>query len=275
MASLSSPHHVLLLGGSGKVAQLLTPMLLKRSWTVTSIIRNPEQVSNLERLSPAGKGKLNVRVWSIEDEARSEEGAKALLDEVKPDYVVFSAGAGGKGGEGRTFKIDRDAAINFLRASASQNSPVKRFILISFLTSRLRKAPWWTDDQWREAREGVLTQLKTYYEAKVAADQALYEIAKAKGERDGGDGFAAVSLRPGELTLDNVRGVELGKTRNTSGKTSREAVAYVTAKLLDSEGLRSGWIDLLDGGEDPDDAVRRVVDEGVDCAEGEPFYEAK
>jgi nucleoside-diphosphate-sugar epimerase len=96
---MSPPHHVLLLGGSGKIARLLTPMLLRRSWAVTSIIRDPAQVGSLQKL---GEGEgidgklLNVRVWSIE-EVKSDEKAKELIDEVKPDYVVFSAGAGGKG----------------------------------------------------------------------------------------------------------------------------------------------------------------------------------
>jgi nucleoside-diphosphate-sugar epimerase len=93
---MAAAHHVLLLGGSGKVAQLLTPMLLQRSWTVTSIIRNPDQVTNLQKLGENQGGKLNVLVRSLE-EVKSDDQAKSLIDEVKPDYVVFSAGAGGKG----------------------------------------------------------------------------------------------------------------------------------------------------------------------------------
>lgn len=82
------------------MAQLLTPMLLQRSWTVTSIIRDPEQVAGLQKLgekeNKSGGGKLNVRVWSLED-CKSDEQARGLIEEVGPDYVVFSAGAGGKG----------------------------------------------------------------------------------------------------------------------------------------------------------------------------------
>lgn len=89
-------HHVLLLGGFGKVAQLLTPLLLQRSWNVTSIIRNPDQVPHLEQLRGNHSGKLNVLVRSIED-VKNEVQAKTLIDEVKPDYVVWSAGAAGKG----------------------------------------------------------------------------------------------------------------------------------------------------------------------------------
>lgn len=89
-------HHVLILGGHGKIAQLLTPILLKKSWTVTSLIRAEDQVPAIEKLAVPGKGKLNVLVRSIE-EVSSEAKAKAILDEVKPDSIVFSAGAGGKG----------------------------------------------------------------------------------------------------------------------------------------------------------------------------------
>lgn len=87
---MSSPH-VLLLGGSGKIAQLLTPMLLQRAWSVTSVIRNPEQAAGLEKLGEGHQGKLNVLVRSVED-VKSEAQAQSLLDEVKPSYVVWSAG---------------------------------------------------------------------------------------------------------------------------------------------------------------------------------------
>ncbi|KAI0389117.1 NAD dependent epimerase/dehydratase [Xylariaceae sp. FL0594] len=278
---MSPPHHVLLLGGNGKVARLLTPMLLRRSWAVTSIIRDPEQVPSIKKLAEGleGEGKeglLDVRVWSIEEEATSVEKCRELIDEVKPDYVVWSAGAAGKGAPERTDIIDRDAAINFIRASASTiTSPssvkIRKFILISFLTSRVQGAPWWTPQQWRDVKEGELFRsLRRYYEAKVAADRVLYEES-LKFKHDGND-IAFVSLRPGLLTTEPIGGVKLGKTPETSGTSSRASVAYLTAKLLDTDGLHSCYLDMLDGDEDPDEAVKRVVEEGVDCAEGEPYF---
>lgn len=83
--------HVLILGGHGQVAQLLTPLLLRRSWTVTSLIRAPEQVPAIEKLGSGLPGKLQVVVRSI-DAVDSSERAGAILDEVKPQYVVWSAG---------------------------------------------------------------------------------------------------------------------------------------------------------------------------------------
>lgn len=83
--------HVLVIGGHGKIAQLLTPLLLKRSWTVTSMIRTQEQASTIEALGKGQAGKLNVLVSSLED-VQDEAQAKSILDKVKPDYVVWSAG---------------------------------------------------------------------------------------------------------------------------------------------------------------------------------------
>lgn len=95
-----SPHHVLLLGGHGKIAQLLTPLLLRRGWDVTSVIRSQEQVATVQKLGDAAKdgdagsraGKLTVLVRSLE-EVKSEGDARAVLEEVSGvDYVVWSAG---------------------------------------------------------------------------------------------------------------------------------------------------------------------------------------
>lgn len=86
-----APHHVLVIGGHGKIAQLLTPLLLRRSWTVTSLIRAQEQAPAIQRLGSGLPGTLNVLVRSI-DEVDSQERAASILNEVKPDYVAWSAG---------------------------------------------------------------------------------------------------------------------------------------------------------------------------------------
>jgi dTDP-4-dehydrorhamnose reductase len=85
--------HALIIGGHGKIAQLLTPLLLRRSWDVTSLIRSEEQVAAIRKLGE-GTGtsaKLTVLVRSLVD-VKGPEQAKSILDEVKPDTVVWSAG---------------------------------------------------------------------------------------------------------------------------------------------------------------------------------------
>jgi ABC-type cobalt transport system substrate-binding protein len=82
---------ILLLGGHGKVSLLMTPKILSRSWNLTSMIRNPDQKSDILEAGKNGPGKLDVLVKSIED-VKSDDDAKKILDKVKPDWVIWSAG---------------------------------------------------------------------------------------------------------------------------------------------------------------------------------------
>ena len=84
-------HNILLIGGHGKVAQLLTPILLARSWNVTSMIRTAEQKPTIEKLGQGQPGKLEVLVSSVED-VKSEGDALKILEQAKPDWVVWTAG---------------------------------------------------------------------------------------------------------------------------------------------------------------------------------------
>jgi hypothetical protein len=87
---MSAPH-VLLLGGHGRVSLLMTPKMLARSWNVTSIIRDPSQTAEIESLGKGQPGQIRVLVRSL-DNIKSDEDAKKILDEVRPDWVVWSAG---------------------------------------------------------------------------------------------------------------------------------------------------------------------------------------
>ncbi|KAF9878881.1 nad dependent epimerase dehydratase family protein [Colletotrichum karsti] len=260
-----SSRHVLILGGHGKVSQYLTPILLNKSWTVTSVIRAQEQVPTIEKLGAGSAGKLNVLVRSVED-VRDQAQAQAILDEVKPDTVIWSAGAGGKGDPQRTFTVDRDAAIHFVKASVATPS-VKKFILVSYLASRKNKPTWWSDDEWQGALD-VNKKLSNYFKAKVAADEVLWEESRTRPD------FAGVSLRPGTLSDEPAGKVEFGKTKGSRGTSSRQSVAEVAALIAEQEGFKTSWVDHLDGQEDPKEAVARVAREGVDVAEGEAFYKA-
>lgn len=82
---------VLLLGGHGKIALKLTPLLLNRAWNVTSVVRNPDHESEILALGQGRKGKLNVLISSLED-VKNVADAQKILDAVTPDYVVWSAG---------------------------------------------------------------------------------------------------------------------------------------------------------------------------------------
>ncbi|KAL6720445.1 hypothetical protein ACLMJK_002368 [Lecanora helva] len=251
---------VLLLGGHGKVSQLLTPLILSRSWQLTSLIRDPAQKPAILDLGKNQPGQLDVVISSLED-IKSQSQAKEIIDSTSPSYIVWSAGAGGKGGPARTKAIDQDACIAFIQAAAATPS-VSKLIIISYVGSRRAKAPWWNDDEWvamQEVNNGVL---KNYYPAKLAADEALSSLYP-KGKA----GSVGISLRPGNLTDGEGANVILGRT-GARGKVPRQDVARVTAELLANDGVDSGWLDLLEGEEDIGAAVSRYAKDGVDCSEG-------
>ena len=83
--------HVLLLGGHGKISLLLTPLLLQRSWTVTSVIRSIAQKPDIFSAAGPHASNVDVRIHDLES-ITSQADAQAIIDETKPEYVVFSAG---------------------------------------------------------------------------------------------------------------------------------------------------------------------------------------
>ena len=93
LVEIMSAPRVLLLGGHGKVSLHLTPLLLAKSWNVTSVIRDPKQQDEILALGRGQKGQVDVLVESLED-VKSDAHAQKVLDRVKPDYVVWSAGRG-------------------------------------------------------------------------------------------------------------------------------------------------------------------------------------
>ena len=139
--------------------------------------------------------------------------------------------------------------------------------MVSYLASRRTKPAWWSDEDWAAAEDLNSRVLPHYYRAKLAADEALYAASKERGSS-----FVGINLRPGTLTLEPAGKVELGKTKHSRGNVSRESVARVADLLLASDGVKNSWLDLLDGDEEPAQAVERVIRDGVDAAEGESVY---
>ncbi|KAJ8107777.1 hypothetical protein OPT61_g8633 [Boeremia exigua] len=269
-------HHVLLIGGHGKVSQLLTPLLLSRSWNVTSVIRTAEQKPAIEALGKNQPGKLDVLVSSVSD-VKTESDAKQIIDRVKPDWVVWSAGAGGKGGAANTLAVDHDAAIAFTKASIHTPS-VKKFLTVSYLSSRRGRPSWWADSDWETAQKTNNEILPTYFKAKIAADEVLTVLSRERVEQEAKDGvpekerFAGISLRPGALTDAKAGGVKVGKL-GAGGKTSRDTTAHAIAATLETDFR--GWLDVIDGDEDPTTAIQKLSDQGIDTAEEEDWVAAK
>ncbi|EXJ69662.1 uncharacterized protein A1O5_06733 [Cladophialophora psammophila CBS 110553] len=262
---MSTAPRVLVLGGHGKVSLFLQPLLLAKKWDVTSVVRNPAHEAEILALGKDKPGKIEVLVDSLDD-VKEVSDAQRVLEKVRPDIVVWSAGAGGKGGPSRTKAIDMVAAKCYISASLAIPS-VRKFLMVSYHASRKGYPPWWTDEDRKAADNINQNILPHYYQAKVEADEHLEALAKKR--LDSGDKqFQAINLRPGTLSDKPGTGkVALGKTP-VNGSVPREDVARVAAALLDRNDTR-GWFDLLEGEEPIEEAIDSLVKTGHNGLEGE------
>jgi len=240
------------------------------------MIRSADQKPTIEKLGQGQPGKLSVLVSSVSD-VKSEADASKILEQVKPTWVIWSAGAGGKGGASNTMAVDRDAAIAFTKASV--NSPeVKKFLTVSYLSSRRGRPSWWSDQDWETAQKTNTEILPTYYKAKIAADEVLTVLSTNRVKEEESKSipaesrFAGISLRPGTLTDEKAGGVRVGKL-GAGGKTSRATAAHAILAALES-GTR-GWVDVIDGDEDVNAAMQKLAKEGIDTAIEEDWDAAK
>lgn len=207
---------VLIIGGHGKVALLLAPILKDAGWEVTSVIRN---AAHIDDVAATGANPVLHDVVS----SSHEELTEVLAGH---DAVIWSAGAGG-GSPERTYTVDRDAAIASMDAAAAAG--VERYLMVSYLGAR-------TD-------HGVPADNSffAYAEAKAAADAHLRSSA-----------LAWTILAPGALTLDAPTGLidptpATAREAGASGNTSRANVALVTAAALQRPDTIMRTIEFTDG----------------------------
>jgi uncharacterized protein YbjT (DUF2867 family) len=186
---------ILIIGGHGKVALLLAPLLVARGDAVTSVIRNSEHVAEVAA-SGASPRPADIEALSLDEMIALVEGH---------DAIVWSAGAGG-GNPARTFAVDRDAAIRSMDAAASAG--VGRYVMVSYFGAR-------TD-------HGVPADnpFFAYAEAKAAADEHLRA-----------SDLDWTVLGPSALTLGQPTG-RIDVTATESGSVSRADVAAVVAAAL-------------------------------------------
>lgn len=192
---------VLVFGGHGKVALLLSPLLISRGDDVTAVFRNPEHEAEVVSTGAA------ARVADVEE--LDEGGLAELLR--GHDAVVWSAGAGG-GNPARTYAVDRDAAIRSMDAAVSAG--VTRYVMVSWIGSR--------------SDHGIAPDdpFFPYADAKLAADEHLRASA-----------LHWTVLGPGALTDDEPSGrIELDPAGR--GAVPRGDVAAVIAAALDEDATR-------------------------------------
>lgn len=190
---------ILIIGGHGKVALLLAPLLVTRGDEVTSVIRNPAHAGDV---STTGAIPVVADVESLP----VDELATLLTGH---DAVVWSAGAGG-GSPERTYAVDRDAAIRSMDAAAAAGVP--RYVMVSYFGA--------------SADHGVPADnpFFAYAEAKAAADDHLRA-----------SDLSWTVLGPSSLTLGPATG-RIDRGAAESGSVSRADVAAVIAATLIEAG---------------------------------------
>ncbi|KAJ8092850.1 hypothetical protein PM082_023483 [Marasmius tenuissimus] len=254
---------ILLLGGHGKIALQMTKILASRNHTVTSIIRNPDHAEEIRALAPDSSKRDLIKPVVASIEEADDEVAKKLMENI--DWVIWSAGAGGKGGKERTKAVDEVAAKRFIAAAMAAPSPTK-FLMVSANCSRRKPASYWSEKD-KEAFEGAWKAIPDYCEAKTEADEFLFNESR-KFVQGGRKKWQDICLRPGTLSDDPAKGkVDLGRAK-AYGKVPRDDVAAVAVELLeqsDDENKNAGglWIDLIAGDESIGEAVGRVLKEKI------------
>lgn len=197
-----------IIGGHGRVALLLARELTKNpDNTVISLFRLPEQ-----REAVASSGAI-PQMFNAED-ASVPQFVEAMNGS---DFVIWSAGAGGKGGPQRTYNIDCNAAIRSMQA-ARMVIGLHRYVMVSYLGSS--RAPQLSKDH----------PLYHYGQAKHQADEYLRNISGLKYTIVS-PGLLSNQEATGKIDV-NERAASHAHEHNQPHSISRDNVALIIATLL-------------------------------------------
>lgn len=213
---------VVVVGGHGKVAMLLHPILRGRGHEVRGVIRNPDQAEDLRR---AGAEPVVCDIEAVDDISDAVGSA---------DAVVFAAGAGPGSGAARKWTVDRDGALKLIEAA--KKNGIRRYVMISAMGVD-------------EPRGDEVFQ--AYSRAKAEADQALRE-----------SGLDWTIIRPGRLTDEPGRGRVALAPSLPAGEVPRADVAAVLAEVLEPPASTGHQLDLTTGDLTIPEALRAAIGEG-------------
>jgi uncharacterized protein YbjT (DUF2867 family) len=209
--------NVAIAGGRGKIAMLLAIDLLDKGHSVSGLIRNPGQRSDLVA---AGVTPVVCDLEGDDDVAAAVRGA---------DAVVFAAGAGAGSGAERKRTMDLGGAVKLIDAAKTEG--ISRYLIVSSLGAG--DPPASGGDVFGE-----------YLRAKGAADEALAS-----------SGLDYTIVRPGRLTDESPTGrVALGDEVD-GGEIPRADVAAVLAASLAADNTIGKTFGLVSGPRPIEDAL--------------------
>lgn len=251
---MKAKKNVLIFGGHGGVARALTPLLVANNHTVHSIIRNPDQISDIE--------KLGAKPILQDLQLATVEILTKIIKEADANVLVWAAAAGSRD-EGLPELIDHQAAVRTFDAAA--DSDAKRYISISAedVRDRSKQTPPWYNDEDKARSERLYQFLKPWMDAKLKADRDLVSGNKKRG-------LSWNIIRPSGLLDDKGVGKILAGRVHFGKGISRQDVAQVVSYCVDDEDISGLAFDVVGGDVDLYDALEAVAEKREDCFQG--FY---
>ncbi|HHV20189.1 MAG TPA: NAD(P)H-binding protein [Propionibacterium sp.] len=201
---------IVIIGGHGRVARLLAPLLVNAGHSVEALVRRADHIDEVDA---AG---ADARLADLE---RLDTAGLAALFKGR-DAVVWCVGPA-IGDPERSRSVDRDAAIRSIDAAVEAG--VRRYVLVSH--SRTGRAPGSPGDP-----------AGPYAEALAAADAHLRSST-----------LNWTILGPGQLTDKPGGGMLEAGDHVTCGETSRANVARVIRQVVCKDDLGGVTLNFRDG----------------------------
>lgn len=205
--------NVFIVGGSGQVARHVIKNAQAKEWTIRALYRNKSQELEIKELG-ANPILGDITALTVNELANLMTGS---------DYIIFSAGAGGKGDQALTNQVDGDGLKKSVLAAEQAN--IEHFILVSAFPEAGR-----TSD--------LGDKFENYMRVKKNSE---YDLTQSK--------LKWVILRPGQLTDENGTGqVKLGYALPSGNNpVSREDVASTLIALVEEPKIYHKIIELTQG----------------------------
>lgn len=212
---------VVIAGGHGQIALLLTKLLDERGEQVRSLIRNPEHSDDVVE---AG---AEAVICDLENDD-AERIARAVDD---ADAIVFAAGAGPDSGPERKESVDHRGAVKLIEAA--KHNGVNRYVILSSVGA----------DPDREG-DG---DFDVYLRAKGRADAELAE-----------SGLTYTVIRPGALTDEAGTGKVFASAGGEHDQIPRADVAAVIAATLSEPAAEGKTFEVVSGQTPIVEAIRAL-----------------
>ncbi len=213
---------IFIVGGAGKVGRRLSQLLSARGHRALALFRNSEQAEDLERI---GAVPVQGSLLDLDVEALS-----TLM--VGSDVIVFSAGAGGKGGMEMTNAIDGQGLE--LTVAAAKRAGINRFLLVSAFPESFRE-------------KQNTKSFENYMAVKKLADVHLAH-----------SGLDWVILRPGTLLDEPGTGKVRTGLAIPYGEVTRDDVAATLLEIIERPKISRVIIELTEGDTPIAESVQRL-----------------